>query len=100
MMAPPRSDGGGAKTVMRDAGVQLSVTSLPALNKAQTNCAASDCPGNRACALARDNGIYGSNGVTRFVELGTGKVLSGLAKRAAPEAEILPWIRWKISVSL
>lgn len=30
-----------------------------------------------------------ANGVTRFIELGTGKVLSGLAKRAAPEAEIL-----------
>jgi len=28
-------------------------------------------------------------GVTRFVELGTGKVLSGLAKRAAPDATIL-----------
>ena len=30
-----------------------------------------------------------AEGVARFIELGTGKVLSGLAKRAAPEAEIL-----------
>ena len=29
-----------------------------------------------------------ASGVTRFVELGTGKVLSGLAKRAAPDAQI------------
>ncbi|MGB1894198.1 MAG: ACP S-malonyltransferase, partial [Candidatus Puniceispirillaceae bacterium] len=30
-----------------------------------------------------------AEGITRFIELGTGKVLSGLAKRAAPDAEIL-----------
>ena len=29
-----------------------------------------------------------ASGVTRFVELGTGKVLSGLAKRAAADAQI------------
>ncbi|EHI49632.1 malonyl CoA-acyl carrier protein transacylase [SAR116 cluster alpha proteobacterium HIMB100] len=29
-----------------------------------------------------------ASGVTRFVEVGTGKVLSGLAKRAAPDAQI------------
>ncbi len=29
-----------------------------------------------------------ASGVTRFIEIGTGKVLAGLAKRAAPEAEI------------
>ena len=33
-------------------------------------------------------GYFVTSGVTRFVELGTGKVLSGLAKRAAPDAHI------------
>ena len=38
-------------------------------------------------ALARDDGYFVASGVTRFVELGTGKVLSGLAKRAAADAQ-------------
>jgi [acyl-carrier-protein] S-malonyltransferase len=29
-------------------------------------------------------------GVTRFVEVGSGKVLTGMAKRIAPDAESLP----------
>lgn len=29
-------------------------------------------------------------GVTRFVEIGSGKVLTGMAKRIAPDAECLP----------
>jgi [acyl-carrier-protein] S-malonyltransferase len=30
-----------------------------------------------------------AGGVTRFVELGAGKVLSGLARRMAPDAEVM-----------
>jgi len=31
--------------------------------------------------------MAGEGGVTRFVEIGAGKVLSGMARRIAPEAE-------------
>ena len=31
-----------------------------------------------------------AEGVTRFAEIGSGKVLTGMAKRIAPEAESLP----------
>jgi [acyl-carrier-protein] S-malonyltransferase len=34
--------------------------------------------------------MAGEGGVTRFVEIGSGKVLTGMAKRIAPEAECLP----------
>jgi [acyl-carrier-protein] S-malonyltransferase len=33
--------------------------------------------------------MAGEGGVTRFVELGSGKVLTGMAKRIAPDAEAL-----------
>lgn len=34
--------------------------------------------------------MAGEGGVTRFVEIGSGKVLTGMAKRIAPDAESLP----------
>ncbi|WP_425983279.1 ACP S-malonyltransferase [Brevundimonas sp. TWP1-2-1b1] len=34
--------------------------------------------------------MAGEGGATRFVEIGSGKVLTGMAKRIAPEAECLP----------
>ena len=34
--------------------------------------------------------LAGEGGVTRFAEAGAGKVLSGMAKRIAPDAEALP----------
>jgi [acyl-carrier-protein] S-malonyltransferase len=33
--------------------------------------------------------LAGEGGVTRFAELGSGKVLTGIAKRCAPEAEAM-----------
>ena len=34
--------------------------------------------------------LVGEGGVTRFAEAGSGKVLSGMAKRIAPDAEASP----------
>jgi [acyl-carrier-protein] S-malonyltransferase len=34
--------------------------------------------------------LAGEGGVTRFAEAGSGKVLSGMAKRIAPDAEATP----------
>jgi [acyl-carrier-protein] S-malonyltransferase len=34
--------------------------------------------------------LAGEGGVTRFAEAGAGKVLSGMAKRIAPDAEAVP----------
>ena len=34
--------------------------------------------------------LAGEGGVTRFAEAGAGKVLSGMAKRIAPDAEATP----------
>ena len=34
--------------------------------------------------------LAGEGGVTRFAEAGSGKVLSGMAKRIAPDAEVTP----------
>ena len=34
--------------------------------------------------------LAGEGGVTRFAEVGSGKVLSGMAKRIAPDAEAVP----------
>ncbi|MFN7237050.1 MAG: malonyl CoA-acyl carrier protein transacylase, partial [Brevundimonas sp.] len=37
----------------------------------------------------RMEGLAREGGVTRFVEVGSGKVLTGMARRIAPEAESL-----------
>ena len=34
--------------------------------------------------------MAGEGGVTRFAEIGAGKVLTGMAKRIAPDAEAVP----------
>jgi [acyl-carrier-protein] S-malonyltransferase len=45
--------------------------------------------GHRPRPLAREHDLWlaGEGGVTRFAEAGAGKVLSGMAKRIAPDAE-------------
>ncbi len=92
MMAPAADVMAAAlgETVMRDAGVPVvcNITASPeqSANQLRSNLVA-QVTGRVRWRETMEYMV--SNGVTRFVELGTGKVLSGLAKRAAPEAEIL-----------
>jgi [acyl-carrier-protein] S-malonyltransferase len=92
MMAPAADVMAAAlgETVMRDAAVPVicNITASPeqGANQLRSNLVA-QVTGRVRWRETMEYMV--ANGVTRFVELGTGKVLSGLAKRAAPEAEIL-----------
>jgi len=92
MMAPAADEMATAlgSTMMRNADVpvvcNITASSEQSADKLRSNLVA-QVTGRVRWRETMDYMV--ANGVTRFIELGTGKVLSGLAKRAAPEAEIL-----------
>ncbi len=53
--------------------------------------------GDRNRPLAGKRSVHAQDGVTRFVEVGTGKVLSGLVKRIADGVSTSQWERRTIS---
>ncbi len=62
--------------------------SPPGRPATRTRSAAPGRAGDRPGALAREHRVAGgASGVTRFAEVGAGKVLTGMAKRIAPDAD-------------